>query len=89
MFLGNYRRYCVDVVEAAVRKFPVDAVSHILGQAQSLFRDIQSSMANFQRKLLSLNQFSQILTFLKLGIFLRSLQISLELMHRSCSWMHQ
>jgi exportin-5 len=50
MFLGNYRRYCVDVVEAAVRKFPVDAVSHILGQAQSLFRDIQASMQDFQRK---------------------------------------
>ncbi|KIV99830.1 uncharacterized protein PV09_08500 [Verruconis gallopava] len=48
MFLGNYRRYCLDVVEAAVRKFPVDAVSHILGQAQSLYRDIQTSMQNFQ-----------------------------------------
>ena len=50
MFLGNYRRYCLDVVEAAVRKFPVDAVSHILGQAQALYRDLQSSMAAFQRE---------------------------------------
>ena len=49
MFLGNYRRYCLDVVEAAVRKFPVDAVSHILGQAQALYRDLQDSMQNFQR----------------------------------------
>jgi exportin-5 len=50
MFLGNYRRYCLDVVEAAVRKFPVDAVTHILGQAQSLYRDLQASMQDFQRE---------------------------------------
>ncbi|KAF2427661.1 hypothetical protein EJ08DRAFT_615639, partial [Tothia fuscella] len=49
-FLGNYRRYCLEVVEAVVRKFPVDAVNHILGQAQSLYQDIQQSLANFQAR---------------------------------------
>ncbi|KAE9981484.1 hypothetical protein BLS_007313 [Venturia inaequalis] len=47
-FLGNYRRYCVEVVEAVVRKFPVDAVNHILGQAQTLLREIQQELASFQ-----------------------------------------
>jgi exportin-5 len=47
-FLGNYRRYCVEVVEAVVRKYPVDAVNHILGQAQSLYQEIQQSLVNFQ-----------------------------------------
>jgi exportin-5 len=49
-FLGNYRRYCVEVVEAVVRKFPVDAVNHILGQAETLFREMQQELASFQRK---------------------------------------
>lgn len=49
-FLGNYRRYCVEVVEAVVRKFPVDAVNHILGQAQALLREIQQELASFQRE---------------------------------------
>jgi exportin-5 len=49
-FLGNYRRYCVEVVEAVVRKFPVDAINHILGQAETLFRDIQQGLAIFQRR---------------------------------------
>jgi exportin-5 len=49
-FLGNYRRYCVEVVEAVVRKFPVDAVNHILGQAETLFREMQQELASFQRE---------------------------------------
>jgi exportin-5 len=47
-FLGNYRRYCVEVVEAVVRKFPADAVNHILGQAQTLYQEIQQTLVNFQ-----------------------------------------
>lgn len=49
-FLGNYRRYCVDVVEAVVRKFPVDAVNHILGQAETLFSEMQQELASFRRE---------------------------------------
>jgi exportin-5 len=36
-FLGNYRRYCVDVIEVIVRKSPLEALQHILGQAGQLF----------------------------------------------------
>jgi exportin-5 len=42
-FLGNYRRFCSDMVETLVRWIPVEAMEHILGQAtdvlQNLYRD--------------------------------------------------
>ncbi|KAF2459593.1 armadillo-type protein [Lineolata rhizophorae] len=39
-FLGNYRRYCVDVVQVIVWKLPREAVQHTLGQAEELFREL-------------------------------------------------
>jgi exportin-5 len=42
-FLGNYRRFCADMIETLVRWIPVEAMEHILGQAtdilQNLYRD--------------------------------------------------
>lgn len=46
-FLGNYRRYCVDVVEVIVRKMPLDAMQHILGQATALFTNLYDGFAPF------------------------------------------
>ncbi|KAL9063017.1 MAG: hypothetical protein Q9157_008474 [Trypethelium eluteriae] len=36
-FLGNYRRYCMDIVEVIVRLKPFDVMYYILGQAERLF----------------------------------------------------
>lgn len=46
-FLGNYRRYCVDVVEVIVRKMPLDAMQHILGQATNLFTNLYDGFGPF------------------------------------------
>ena len=47
-FLGNYRRYCVDVVEVIVRRTPVEAIHHILGQAENLFQSLYNEHSAFQ-----------------------------------------
>ena len=47
-FLGNYRRYCVEVVEIIVRLKPFDAMYHILGQAERLFQNLYEGQVNFQ-----------------------------------------
>lgn len=47
-FLGNYRRYCVDVVEVVVRRTPVDATQHILGQAENRFQQLYDGLPPFQ-----------------------------------------
>jgi exportin-5 len=49
-FLGNYRRYCADVVETLVRKTPVEAMEHILSQSGSLFRNLYVDQPPFTRK---------------------------------------
>ena len=46
-FLGNYRRYCVDVVEIIVRLRPFDAMYHILGQAEHKFQSLYESQDPF------------------------------------------
>ena len=38
-FLGNYRRYCMEVVEIIVRKVPLEAMEHILTKVECLLRD--------------------------------------------------
>ncbi|KAF4539483.1 Protein msn5 [Lasiodiplodia theobromae] len=54
-FLGNYRRYCVDVVEVIVRKMPLDAMQHILGQATALFTNLYDGLAPFSPQTFSKN----------------------------------
>ncbi|KAI9758535.1 MAG: hypothetical protein M4579_003027 [Chaenotheca gracillima] len=39
-FLGNYRRYCVEIVEAIVQGRSLDAMTHILGQADGLLQEV-------------------------------------------------
>lgn len=47
-FLGNYRRYCVEVVEIIVRKLPLEATQHILGQAETLFKNLYDGQPVFR-----------------------------------------
>ena len=46
-FLGNYRRYCVDVVEVIVRKTPLEALRHILEQATELLKTLYDGNPSF------------------------------------------
>lgn len=47
-FLGNYRRYCVQVVEIIVRRKPFDAISHILGQVDDVLSHMYDGEPAFQ-----------------------------------------
>jgi exportin-5 len=47
-FLGNYRRYCEDVVEVTVRRTPIEAMQHIFGQADTLFQNLYNGLPPFQ-----------------------------------------
>lgn len=46
-FIGNYRRYCVDVVEVIVRRSPVEATHHILSQADTRFQQLYDGVPPF------------------------------------------
>ncbi|ORY09735.1 armadillo-type protein [Clohesyomyces aquaticus] len=39
-FIGNYRRFCADIIEVLVRRTPVEAMEHILGQATTMFQNL-------------------------------------------------
>ena len=47
-FLGNYSRFCNQVVEAITLKQPVDALYHILAQADQLLSHLYDHEAPFQ-----------------------------------------
>lgn len=47
-FLGNYRRYCVHVVEIIVQRKPFDALYHILGQVDDLLHHLYDGESDFQ-----------------------------------------
>jgi exportin-5 len=47
-FLGNYRRFCADVIEVLVRRTPADAMQHILAQATSTFQNLYNDQPPFQ-----------------------------------------
>lgn len=49
-FLGNYRRYCVDVVEIIVRRKPFEAVYHILGQVDQSLQTFYHQQSQFNGK---------------------------------------
>jgi exportin-5 len=54
-FLGNYRRFCADVIEVLVRKTPVEAMEHILAQATNMFHNLYNSQPSFQRQTFTKN----------------------------------
>ncbi|KAF2868934.1 armadillo-type protein [Massariosphaeria phaeospora] len=47
-FLGNYRRFCVEVIEILIRKTPVEAMEHILAQATTMFQNLYNGQPAFQ-----------------------------------------
>ncbi|KAF2018354.1 ARM repeat-containing protein [Aaosphaeria arxii CBS 175.79] len=47
-FLGNYRRFCAEVIEVLVRRTPVEAMEHILGQATNTFQRLYDGQPPFQ-----------------------------------------
>ncbi|KAF1835361.1 ARM repeat-containing protein [Decorospora gaudefroyi] len=49
-FLGNYRRFCADVIEVLVRKTPVEAMDHILEQATDMLQNLYRDQPPFQRE---------------------------------------
>lgn len=52
-FLGNYRRFCADVIEVLVRRTPVEAMEHILGQATSMLQNLYNDHPPFQPRTFS------------------------------------
>lgn len=48
-FLGNFRRYCSDVIETAVRKVPMETMSSILPKATSMFQNLYQDQPPFNR----------------------------------------
>ncbi|KAF2444468.1 ARM repeat-containing protein [Karstenula rhodostoma CBS 690.94] len=49
-FLGNYRRFCADVIDVLVRRTPVEAMEHILGQAINTFQNLYNDIPPFQQQ---------------------------------------
>lgn len=47
-FLGNYRRFCADVIEVLVRRTPVEAMEHILAQATNTLQSLYNDHPPFQ-----------------------------------------
>ncbi|KAK3044318.1 hypothetical protein LTS18_001599, partial [Coniosporium uncinatum] len=54
-FLGNYRRYCSDIIELVVKLLPTDATHHILQQALSLIEEVGQGQQNFRSQNFSRN----------------------------------
>ena len=50
-FLGNYRRFCADVIDVLVRRTPAEAMEHILSQATNTFQSLYNNRPSFQRML--------------------------------------
>ncbi len=46
-FLGNYSRFCNQVVELVVQKQPIDALYHILGQADHVLNHVYDGAPPF------------------------------------------
>lgn len=49
-FLGNYSRFCNQIVETIVQKQPVDALYHILSQADHVLDHLYDGEPSFQRE---------------------------------------
>lgn len=56
-FLGNYRRFCADVIEVLVRRTPVEAMEHILAQATNMLQNLYHDHPPFQPQTFSKNSY--------------------------------
>ena len=61
-FLGNYSRFCTQIVELVVQQQPIDALYHILGQADQALDHVYDGEPPFQPALYTKNS----IPFLKL-----------------------
>ena len=52
-FLGNYRRFCADVIEVLVRRTPVEAMEHILAQATNMLQNLYHHQPPFEPRTFS------------------------------------
>ncbi|KAF2827190.1 ARM repeat-containing protein [Ophiobolus disseminans] len=57
-FLGNYRRFCADMIETLVRWMPVEAMQHILAQATNILSNLYQNQPPFQPKTFAKNSFT-------------------------------
>ncbi|CAI6339041.1 unnamed protein product [Periconia digitata] len=46
-FLGNYRRFCADVIDVLVRRTPEEAMAHILSQATNTLQNLYAQQPPF------------------------------------------
>ena len=46
-FLGNYARFCRDVIDCIVQKRPYEALNHVLGQADSVIQHMHDGESSF------------------------------------------
>jgi exportin-5 len=54
-FLGNYRRFCADMIETLVRWIPVEATEHILSQATDILQNLYREQPPFQQQTFTKN----------------------------------
>jgi exportin-5 len=57
-FLGNYRRFCTEVIEVLVRWVPVEAMDHILSQATNMLLNLYRDQPAFQPQTFTKNSIS-------------------------------
>lgn len=48
-FLGNYARFCKDIIDSIVQKQPFDALHHILGQTDNVMQNLYEGQPAFER----------------------------------------
>lgn len=48
-FVGNYRRFCMDVIERIVRKSPFEAMRHLLEQADNVLQNLYGNNNRFSK----------------------------------------
>ncbi|QPG93827.1 hypothetical protein C2857_002907 [Epichloe festucae Fl1] len=49
-FLGNYRRYCSQVIEHIVQLKLVDAISHVLGRTEYILQNLHDGQSSFNKQ---------------------------------------
>lgn len=86
-FLGNYSRFCNQTVELVVQQIPIDALYHILGQADGVLEHAYDGESSFHRtferfQLMVLLTSSQLQRIRKIQCHFSKLMPSLALLKR-------
>ncbi|KAM5441833.1 karyopherin [Microsporum ferrugineum] len=67
-FVGNYRRYCSQVIEVIVQKHALEAIPHILSRVDNALNNIYAGIASFDGKSHSFISLDSLATFQKQSI---------------------